>query len=246
MKRKASSPIKRAVKKTVIDLVTPVNSPQSPPYQPPSPAEEKLAPPSEHPPCILQQPPPRAPPALPRRDVQLIFDEIRDVEDELGEWANDTADPICDEDCEPTGGYEPNENMPANELPEFNRWNNKLLDLYKELDQAQDLIKDGVMKWVEAEWDEYQPQPDRSTYYYYYNNESAEVIMQGWWQFTHPLDPQQQKHYEEFEHDYFYYERPIYQDALTSEYTDGALCFEDGVRSLWTHDEYLQFKKKYQ
>ena len=161
--------------------------------------------------------------------MQLIFDDIRDVEDELGEWANDTADPICDEHCEPTGGYQPNENMPENELPEFNKWNDKLLDLYKELDQAQDLIKDGVMKWVEAEWDDYEAQPDRSNYYYYYDDESAEVIMQGWWQFTQPSTPSNKSTHEQPEHDYFYYGRPIYQDALTSEYTDGALCFEDGL-----------------
>ena len=240
MKRKATSPIKRAVKKVVIDLVTPMNSPQSPPYRTPS--EESAAP--SNPPCILQQPPARAPPALPRRKVQLILDDMRKVEDELSTWAHDTADPICDEHCEPTGGYQPNENMPENERPEFNKWNDKLLDLYKELGEAQDLIKDGVMKWVEGKWYDYEAQPDRSNYYYYYDDESAEVIMQGWWQFAQPLDPQQQKHFEEFEHDYFYYGRPFYQDQENAACTDGDLCIENGTRSLWTHDEYLQFSKK--
>lgn len=162
------------------------------------------------------------------REVSVVFEELREAEDEL-ECIG--AKKVWD-DYEFVG-YEIGDADPE----EFEEANAVYEALDKERNNFFDLIKHGVMKWVEGDEREYAHATLVSDYYYYVYEEGWEIQSKGWWQFSAPLSDEHQTHFDDYLQQYFYYGHRVYQDPRTEEYTDGDLGFENGSIALYTASE---------
>ncbi len=95
-----------------------------------------------------------------------------------------------------------------------------------------DLIKQGKIKWIECnlnEWREYVEKNDAFAIYYVYYYDGA-IVQQGYYQGVDTLTEKEFTHFETYLNDYFYYGKPCYVDrgAPYSEDTECQMAFGSG------------------
>jgi len=91
-----------------------------------------------------------------------------------------------------------------------------------------DLLKEKKLEWIECtlnEWREYvekNPEDDPAKYHIYRYDGS--IHSQGYYKGEFKLNVKDEKHFEKYFNDYFYYGSPNYQDANNPN-TDGSECY---------------------
>ena len=206
-----------------------VPSPQMP--------DDKRTPPSE-PTLFLELPQlAKMAPSNPTEEkVGDIFEEMQSAEWEI--------ECIAEELRDEHGGYvlkdglsvwKQKDGITEEEKKEFKENLAVLHGAEKKRNNLLDMIKHGVMKWVDGNEQTWVKTRDTSDFYYVVY-EGYEFQKKGWFQFSAPLTEGHQAHFEEYLQQYLYYGYPIYQDPRYYESTDGDLCFELGDLTLYTAD----------
>ena len=165
-----------------------------------------------------------------KRAYGIVLTELDDTIGELEE----IADAHYDEDGrQSTLGWTPKPDLDADDTREYIELTSDYDRLRREQDNLLDLVKHGVMKWVDCTHAQFVELSNTSKYYYYVNQEANEIMQKGCWQFaSKELQNEHEQHFQERMVEYFYYGYPVYQHPKYEEYTDAALAIEHGCYAI--------------